>query len=213
MFHTAQSVYHDKSRKKSHEFQYSSAPGFDITEERNITTTCIHDMTDTSSSDTDVDSVVQQYKDQNRIANTAILEDATHSNHASEPTPTTSFRARFCVVVLIGISLIVSITLNFADPRDHFPVLIIASVCVLFSTVVQSLLMCLPQNQKDIKEKGCYKKLPSMPWTPGMASLISSTLLLHALIQTWKVSLSFYILGKYKYYFDFLIIFFMCFGM
>lgn len=202
MFHTSAKsvVTHGRSRKKSKELQYSHTPGYDITEDCELSATCTEEqLTDSSSSDTDIDSVVEQYKEQTRIANISTLDDAATSNQTPEPTSTSSFRAKLCITLLILISLIASLLLNFGSLKDNFYVLIFVLLSILFSTAVQSLLICLPQNKKLDKSKECCAKIPYMPWTPGMAAMLSCSLLVHASIAIWKICLAYFAIGALLY--------------
>lgn len=199
MYHTsARSVLHDHSKKKSQEFQYSNAPEFEITDDREVSTTCVEEnFSDSSTSDTDIDAIVQQYQEQTRVANTTNLDDPIRSNLTPEPTSSSAFRAKLCITLLIIISLIIALTLNFAYSKDHISVVIIVvSVCILFSTIVQGFLICLPQNKKLDNSNRCCARIPSMPWTPGMGSLLSCSLLMQALIKTWKLSIGSFIVGE-----------------
>lgn len=197
MFHTSRNACQDRSRKKSEEFQYTQAPGFDVTDDCDLSTTCIEEnLSESPSSDTDIDSVVQQYKDQDRVASMSTLDGTINTNPIPEPTPSSSYRAKLCIAVLMVISLIVSLILNFVDLKNNFPVAVAVLLCLLLSTIVQSVLLCYPQNQKQGKNKGCCSKIPSMPWSPGMASMICCSLLLRALVATWKVSLGCFLVGE-----------------
>lgn len=197
MFHTAaRSVSSDRSRKKNEEFQYSHV-GFDLTEEHDLTMTCIEEnLSESTSSDTDIDSVVEQYREQNRIANLKNLDSSVSCSLAPEPTPSTSFRAYCCIIVLMVISLIVSLMINFCNLEEHFAVIIIVLLGILFSTIVQSLLICLPQNKKLGRNNECCAKIPSLPWIPGIASMLSCSLLVHVLMTTWKACIGAIVMGK-----------------
>lgn len=196
MFHTAaRSVSSDRSRKKNEEFQYSHV-GFDLTED-DLTTTCIEEnLSESTSSETDIDSVVEQYREQTRVANSKNLDSSVSCSLAPEPTPSTSFRAYCCIIVLMIVSVSVSFMVNFCNLEDHFAVIIIVMLSILFSTIVQSILICLPQNKKLGRNNECCAKIPSLPWIPGIASMMSCFLLVHVLMATWKACIGSFIMGK-----------------
>lgn len=197
MFHTAaRSVSSDRSRKKSEEFQYSNV-GFDLTEEHDLTTTCMEEnLSESTSSETDIDSVVEQYRDQTRVTNLKNLDSSVSCSLAPEPTPSTSFRAYCCIIVLMVVSLSVSLMINLCNLEDHFAVIIIVMLSILFSTIVQSLLICLPQNKKLDRHNECCAKIPSLPWIPSIASMMSCSLFVHVLMATWKACIGSFIMGK-----------------
>ncbi|XP_035234099.1 probable cationic amino acid transporter [Stegodyphus dumicola] len=201
MFHTsAKTLSHDRSRKKSQESQYTNNPGYDVTDNLEMSTTCIDENNTESSSDTDVDSVVQQYKDQARIANMSTLDGPDLLRHVPEPTPTSSFRAKFVIAALFVIMLIASVTLNFVQTDDYFIIIIVVLLCILLSTGIQGILVCLPQNQRHRTTKGCCIQSPSMPWIPSIASFISNCLLVNCLKQVWSTYLGWFLLGMLLYF-------------
>lgn len=196
MFHTAAKNLRNGSRKKIQESRYTNGVGGyeTIAESADISTTCIDEESSENASDTDIDSVVQQYKDQARIANMAILEEHDPSKQVPEPTPASSFRANLSIAALFLAAFINAVVLNFADMDDNFPLVVISLMCILFSIVIQGLLLCLPQNGNLYRF--CCTKIHSMPWIPGLASLVNTCLLVHCLLVMWKVYLGWLLLGK-----------------
>ncbi|XP_055953516.1 probable cationic amino acid transporter [Argiope bruennichi] len=198
MFQTTAKNIRDRSRRKSEESQYTNGVGFDHTEGLEMSTTCINEDSSEGSSDTDIDSVVKQYKDQARIANMPIMEEHDPSNQLPEPTPSSAFRAKLGIAAMFLCVFITSVVLHFADLDDHFVLAVVALMCMLMATVVQGLLICLPQNGRP--SGICCPRVPSMPWIPGMASLTNMCLLVHCLWAVWKVYLGWFLLGLLIYF-------------
>lgn len=196
MYHTTSNVVRKCSRSQSQEFQYVNSVGFDLTDKR-ATTTCLDDVFSDSSSDTDIDAAVKQYKDQESVANMVVLEDPIPINQAQEPTPSSSFRAKAFIAGLALVSLTMSVTLNIPDIGKNLTALIVVMLCMVLSTLLQGLLLCLPQNADGSQENAASSK---MPWIPGIASLLSSCLLVHCLTNVWKVIISWFMLGFIIYF-------------
>uniref|UniRef100_A0A2L2YB38 Cationic amino acid transporter n=1 Tax=Parasteatoda tepidariorum TaxID=114398 RepID=A0A2L2YB38_PARTP len=193
MFQTTARNLRDRSRKKSEEFQYTNGIGFDNNDNLEMSTTCISE--NDSESDTDIDSVVKQYKDQAKIANMPILEEHGPSDQIPEPTPASAFRAKLCIGALFLTSTVNAVALNLAHLDHYFVFGIIVLVCILFSTVVQGMLLYLPQNRTS--SNVCCTMLP---WTPGMAALIATCLSLHCLLMVWRIYLGWILLGSLVYF-------------
>ncbi|XP_054719731.1 cationic amino acid transporter 2-like [Uloborus diversus] len=203
MNHTSdRRISQDRSKRKKQETQYTKLQDLDTFEERS--TTCIAEGPSDDSSDTDIDSVVQQYKDQARIANLKNLDGPTKLENVPEPTPSSSVRAMACVGALLALSVIMSTTLNFAGANDRFSVMVVVLICIFFSAIVHLLLLCLPQNRvsrtSSDDKTGCCSKVPNMPWGPGVATLLSNTLLVHCMIHVWKVYTSWILVGFLIYF-------------
>ncbi|GFS51275.1 AA_permease_C domain-containing protein [Trichonephila inaurata madagascariensis] len=201
MFQTTARNIRDRSRKKSEEAQYTNGVGYDHIDNTEMSTTCINDESSEESSDTDIDSVVKQYKDQARIANMSVMEEHDPSNQLPEPTPSSSFRAKFGIAAMFLAAFVNSIALHFGDMDKHFVFVLVALICMLMSTIIQAMLLCLPQNGRPSGITGiCCPQIPRMPWIPGMASLINTCLLVHSLWMVWKVYLGWFLLGLLIYF-------------
>ncbi|GFQ89027.1 uncharacterized protein TNCT_41531 [Trichonephila clavata] len=201
MFQTTAKNIRDGSRKKSEEAQYTNGVGYDHIDNTEMSTTCINDESSEESSDTDIDSVVKQYKDQARIANMSVMEEHDPSNQLPEPTPSSSFRAKFGIAAMFLAAFINSIALHFGDMDKHFVFVLVALICMLMSTIIQAMLLCLPQNGRPSGITGiCCPRIPRMPWIPGIASLINTCLLVHSLWMVWKVYLGWFLLGLLIYF-------------
>ncbi|GIY39196.1 AA_permease_C domain-containing protein [Caerostris extrusa] len=198
MFQTTAKNIRDRSRKKSEESQYTNGVGFDHNETMEMSTTCIDEESSEESSDTDIDSVVKQYKDQARIANMSVLEEHDPTNQLPEPTPSSSFRAKLGISAMFLTAFVTSVVMHFADMDHHFALLAVALMCMLMSTVVQGMLVCLPQNGRP--SGICCPRIPRMPWIPGMSSLINMCLLVHCLWIVWKVYMGWFSLGILIYF-------------
>ncbi|KAG8188524.1 hypothetical protein JTE90_004763 [Oedothorax gibbosus] len=199
MFHTKARNLRNGSRQKIQESQYTNGIGYEtIAENPDVSTTCIDEDSPENDSDTDIDSVVQQYKDQAKIANMAILEEHDPSKQVPEPTPSSSFRAKVSIAALFLAASTNAVVLNFADMDNSFSLVVVSVMCLMFSIVILGTLLCLPQNGTQYSL--CCTKVHSMPFIPGLSAFVNLCLLVYCLLITWEVFLGWLMLGFLIYF-------------
>lgn len=174
-----------------------------VVEQSGASNTCFDDS-ENDDSETDIDSVVQEYKDQIQVKNLTNLDAPISDSLVKEPTPSTSLRAKWCVTILsisyLTLGLLTTVGCR-TDTLGHLGLIIAQIFCFIVSIVALSILARLPQNRlSNLFSNKHQSRVPLMPWVPAIATFLPFCLLLHIVVDIWHVVLVWTLIGSFVYF-------------
>lgn len=171
-------------------------------EQTGMSNTCFDDSE--NDSETDIDAVVQEYKDQIQVKNLTNLDAPISDSLVKEPTPSTSLRAKWCVTIMsisyLSLGLLITVGCR-TDTLGHLGLIIPQILCFVVSIVALSILSRLPQNRlSNLFSNKHQSRVPLMPWVPAIATFLPFCLLLHIIVNIWHVVLVWTLVGSFVYF-------------
>ena len=147
-----------------------------------------------SSSDTDIDDVVDEYKE------TITVATAMQSGISNEiPTVVSAKRAAWCACALLILLIVLSLVLVHLHRYlilGNPGVIIVLCVCVSFILTLVVVLALQPREDWGLEQ--LQLTVPFVPWIPTLAMLLTTHLLVRVSLLPWLIFIIFIGIGEYE---------------
>ena len=151
---------------------------------------------DGSSSDTDIDEVVEEYKEKLRVA--ALTSCTFTSSNPEIPSDATARRAAWAIVAFVWWLICLSAILaHGVDKVKHGNVGVIMLLVTFLILTLLSLLLLLHQPQEPTSVRNLYIHTPLSPWIPLVAIILDVHLILCLPFIVWVQALILLFVGKF----------------